>query len=222
MVQEAARIAMQRSRAKKVVTIRSPTPNRSRSLRTPKPKKLTPVVPPEVPKTGGGGGIADIGFHFIRTGSIVDSKAPSQLQLPVLGPQHQTLVKRREPGHVEEKADKKKTPEKQNTELALSEHKVDGEHATSKDRQDPKPDAIMMLAHLLVTVYLVLLGLACAWWTIVKPAFDQRSELWSRRRRQKSTWADIGIFAAASVFSIVAALVLACGVKTAWWISVWL
>lgn len=69
-----------------------------------------------------------------------------------------------------------------------------------------KPIAGISAVHICKMVYIVFLGLACTWWMMVQPAFDQQSELWKRRHRKESTWNDVGIFASAGMSCLAGAL----------------
>ncbi|KAI0022714.1 hypothetical protein F4780DRAFT_164469 [Xylariomycetidae sp. FL0641] len=90
-----------------------------------------------------------------------------------------------------------------------------------KDRGDqrPKADAVMVVKHACMTVYMIALGLLCAWWIMVQPAFDQQSQLWTRRRKQQSTWQDVGVFVSAGVFSFVGAVCGWYSLRVVWWIA---
>ncbi|KAI2624268.1 hypothetical protein GGR54DRAFT_568599 [Hypoxylon sp. NC1633] len=83
--------------------------------------------------------------------------------------------------------------------------------------EDPDPE-MLTAAHLAKVVYAVLLGLARRWWAVARPAFDGRSELWGRRRREEGTWADLAVFAAAGSFCVAAALGGWFAVRVVWWV----
>ncbi|KAI1210844.1 uncharacterized protein F4807DRAFT_420599 [Annulohypoxylon truncatum] len=67
------------------------------------------------------------------------------------------------------------------------------------------------------TVYVVCLGLACTWWAMVRPAFDQQSDLWKRRHRKQSTWEDAIVFILAGVFCLSGGIASWYASKTLWW-----
>ncbi|KAI0171897.1 hypothetical protein GGR52DRAFT_573047 [Hypoxylon sp. FL1284] len=71
---------------------------------------------------------------------------------------------------------------------------------------DEEKDEAMTARQVYTTIYMVLLGLACYWWMAVRPAFDQRSELWRRRHRKQGTWTDVVTLASAAAFCLVAVL----------------
>ncbi|KAI0905278.1 hypothetical protein F4823DRAFT_146164 [Ustulina deusta] len=205
MIQEAARIAMRRSRAKEIITTRSRTPSRTPSPRT---QETRPAIlshhGAKIPLENGGGGNGgvDTDFPFIRIGSMDLQPPPSQSQLQRL--QHQSR------GWVNgQKTEKRHFGEET---LKILEDKTNGQHERSDENAEP--GAIAILASFLMTAYLILFGLVCAWWVMVQPAFDQRSDLWKRRRKRESTREDVGVFAAAVVFCIGGVLIFASALQT--------
>ncbi|KAI0014338.1 hypothetical protein F4779DRAFT_624651 [Xylariaceae sp. FL0662B] len=80
-------------------------------------------------------------------------------------------------------------------------------------------DAVATLARAGRTAYFVLLGLAYAWWLVARPAFDQRSPLWRRRHRQRSTWRDVVVFAAAGALCLAGALAGFWALRAVWWVG---
>ncbi|KAI1461395.1 hypothetical protein F4805DRAFT_281029 [Annulohypoxylon moriforme] len=68
------------------------------------------------------------------------------------------------------------------------------------------------------TVYVVFLGFACTWWAMVRPAFDQRSDLWRRRHRKQSTWEDAIVFISAGVFCLAGGVSGWYASKILWWL----
>jgi hypothetical protein len=179
MIQEAARIAMQRSRAKEVVTTRSRTP----SPRNPEePEVVSPVSEYTVERQEDDA--VNIGVPSIKTGFMDLEDFSRQLT------------------HINDK------------EII--------EHGTSDGSQSSEPNKIIALAELLVLVCMILFGVACAWWIVVRPAFDTRSDLWRRRRSQRSTLGDIGVFMGAAVFCVAAVFGVVGCVRLGLWIIVWL
>ncbi|KAI0876884.1 hypothetical protein GGS24DRAFT_197923 [Hypoxylon argillaceum] len=197
MIQEAAQIAMQRSRAKEIVT-RSRVPSRTPSPRTRGTREVTPAVP-AIPSLRGRSGGIDVPFSRLCS----DAQASSQSQQ--LGLHHKS------PGRDA----KKSYPGDRNTEL--ENEKTAGEEGSHENSRSGA--AMLFVLSLLVTVCMVWFGLACAWWVVVKPAFDQRSLLWRRRRRRETTWEDVGVFAAAGVFFVVGALMVAGGLRGWVWVA---
>ncbi|KAI3318369.1 hypothetical protein HD806DRAFT_314438 [Xylariaceae sp. AK1471] len=184
MIQEAARIAMQKSRAKEVMTTRSCTP----SPWTPETQEFIPLdCKEDIPEDG----VVGIGFPLIKIGST-DLEGSSQLELQGL------------------------------QRVTHANYKENRKHGISNDNQNPESDTIVTILDFFVMVYLVLFGFACAWWIVVRPAFDTRSELWRRRRRRRSTWRDIGVFMGACLFCVAAVFGVMGGVRVGWWIAVWL
>lgn len=178
LIQEAARIAMQRSRAKEIVTTRSHTP----SPRTQGAQEIIPTIQTlPGPKDNRSHGNADTDLSVIRI-SFVNGKPTSRSQA-------------KEP----------------------SKNVKDTKEAETGAGKNTKTSMAVTLVSSLLTVCMIWLSLACAWWVIVKPAFDQRSHLWRRKRRRESTWEDVCVFAAAGVFFVVCALLLAGSVRTGFW-----
>ncbi|RWA12485.1 hypothetical protein EKO27_g2588 [Xylaria grammica] len=207
MIQEAARIAMRRSRAKEVVTTKSCTPSRTPSPRTRETHEASPAVPSrrsaKVPQESSGGVGAD--FPSCRIGSA---------DLQPLSPWELQGLHYRSPGRMKEQNVKEWRVREE-----ISETQEDiGNREHEESYENTEPGAAVMLVSLLITVCMVLFGLARAWWIMVKPAFDQRSDIWRRRRGRVSTWVDISVFAAAGVFCVGGALLLAGGVRTGFWI----
>ena len=79
--------------------------------------------------------------------------------------------------------------------------------------------ALVLIVSFVIVSYMVIFGIASAWWVVVKPAFDQRSDLWKRKRRRETTGEDVGVFAAAVVFCVGGALVLGSFVRGVVWIA---
>ncbi|KAI1352302.1 hypothetical protein F5Y01DRAFT_98107 [Xylaria sp. FL0043] len=204
MIQEAARVAMQRSRAKEILTTRSRTPSRTPSPCTQDTRPAIASQPKgaEFPTENGrsGGGDISTGFPLASTGST-DSLSQPQLS------QVRAVSRRRSLGGTRRTSSQQSHPR--------NEEKKES-HGRSDD--NTKAGIIVILASLLITVYMVLFGLACAWWGLVYPAFDQRSELWIRRRRRENSVHDLGVFAAAIVFFVTGALTFVSVVKLAFWV----
>lgn len=187
LIQEAARIAMQRSRAREIVTTRSQTP----SPRTRNTRKGIPTIqtlPGPKGKSSSSCGGADIDSSVIRVSSVDGQEKGQDAKQLRLGVKAKGLV---EHGKTTE-----------------------GEKTSGGNT---KPSIAVTLVSSFLTLCMIWFGIACAWWVIVKPAFDQRSHLWRRKRRRESTWEDICVFAAAGAFFVVCALVLAGSVRTGFW-----
>lgn len=203
LIQEAARIAMQRSRAKEIVTTRSHTPCPG----TQDIQKVVPTMQPlPAPKGNRSCGVANIDLSVLKMSSLDEQlSSPSQL----LAQQHKG--RRQEKGQGAKQLRLKKEAE------GLAAHGKDSRREEIDFRRNTKTYIATALVSSVLTVCMIWLGFACAWWAIVKPAFDQRSHLWRRKRRRESTWEDVCVFAAAGVFFVVCALLLAGGVRTGLW-----
>ncbi|KAI0965217.1 hypothetical protein F4678DRAFT_453366 [Xylaria arbuscula] len=203
MIQEAARIAMRRSRAKEVVTTRGQTSSRTPSPRiqditTPRgAKSQTPA-----PNGGGDGAGINTGFPLARTSSLDSSTTSPQLQTNL----HLHCIRRRSLVCVREG----------NTHTGK--HPRKGNYVERNENTKSKPASIAIFPSLLVTASMVLLGLASAWWVMVRPVFDQSSELWRRRRRRESTLEDVSVFASAAVFCGAGALGLVFAFRVGVWV----
>ncbi|KAI1116776.1 hypothetical protein F5Y14DRAFT_458307 [Nemania sp. NC0429] len=180
LIQEAARIAMQRSRAREIVTTRGHMPSpRSQDIQK-VTNTIQPLPGPKGSNSSCGGGDTD--SSVIKTSSA-DGQPSSSSRSQLLTQQHKILA-----------------------------HEDGGENT--------KTSIAVALAHSLLTVCMIWLGLARALWVIARPAFDQRSQLWRRRRRRQSTREDACVFAAAGAFFVVGTLLLAVGVRAGVWAAV--
>ncbi|KAI0098735.1 hypothetical protein GGR51DRAFT_576859 [Nemania sp. FL0031] len=208
MIQEAARIAMRRSRAREVVT-RSHSPSRTPSPRTKDTKEAAPAIPDTPNLRGNGSGNGDTDLPFIRIGSI-DTPPPSPPPSLPQGLQH------RNSGEVKRQGSHKNRLGEEGTESSVGQETSTADIVDLANRKNARASgaAMTFVLSFLVTACMVWFGLACAWWVMVRPAFDQRSHLWKRRRKRETTWEDVGVFAAAGVFFVVTALVVAGGVRT--------
>ncbi|KAI0459630.1 hypothetical protein F5B21DRAFT_525061 [Xylaria acuta] len=157
MIQDAARIAIQRSLAKEAITTRSRTPSH-----TPSPER----------SSGGDGRKPNI--RVINVGTLIEQDAT-----------------RRRPRDIT---------------------------ATTRG-ENTKPGHVVAFVSFVTLVGMITLGLVCAAWSVVKPVFDTRSQLWRRRRRGEKTWEDDSVIVVAGVFLVLAALVIAGVVRTTLWIA---
>ncbi|KAI0815435.1 hypothetical protein GGR55DRAFT_346306 [Xylaria sp. FL0064] len=204
MIQEAARVAMQRSRAKEIVTTRSRTPSRTPSPCTQNTRPDIPSPPKgvESPTENGRseGGDINTGFPLASTGFI---DPPSPLQSSPL----QVVVQRRGLGGTRRTSSQQSHP------------RNDGKKENNGRSDDnTKAGIIVILASLLITAYMVLFGLACAWWAMVYPAFDQSSGLWRRWRKREISVHDFGVITATIIFFVTGALTFVSAVRLAFWV----
>ncbi|KAI0848281.1 hypothetical protein F5Y00DRAFT_238752 [Daldinia vernicosa] len=185
IIEEAARIAMLRSRAKEIARSRSGDRKVSRNRsRTPSPVRKQ-----------------------VSNGKTTTTEPKRSLQ------------KRPRKKHRGEEGAGTELPSK-------PEHIEVDEKTTNKAQHKKgvtegfvgKRDASVRVVRFCKTVYIVFLGLTCTWWTIVRPAFNPRSDLWRRRHRKESTWRDTVVLTSAGLFCLVGAL---CGwymSRLFWWL----
>ncbi|CAJ2513627.1 Uu.00g017460.m01.CDS01 [Anthostomella pinea] len=193
MVQDAARIAMQRSRAKEVMN-RSPI----RASRLPGPIDKPPPLPQKKEKKGQ--------QHPDHDGSA-NAGTGVLSRLKSFGRGQQQRGKEKDTQSQNQNQNQNQNQKKQSDD-AKQKTKTNG---VSSEKRKPPADgadanAFMVMGHGFIMVYMVLLGLACAWWTVARPAFDQTSDLWKRRRGQRSSWEDVSVFAAAAALCAVGAV----------------
>ncbi|OTB08077.1 hypothetical protein M426DRAFT_200684 [Hypoxylon sp. CI-4A] len=220
MVEEAARIAVLRSRAKEIVrgksvdrrtTTATPAPTGRNGSRAPSPGKRhagqdskaneTPEPKlqkrPKKKKRLGDEGAAGTGLPSSKPESSSSSSSSSSGR-STSATQTPTLT---QASHNKRGASATSSGTNATTE----------EEKEATDRLDGSASRIT-LVQFCKTIYIVFLGLACTWWIVVRPAFDQRSDLWRRRYRKQSTWKDVAVFLAAGVFCLA-------GVLGVWYVS---
>ncbi|KAI1379289.1 hypothetical protein F4677DRAFT_408542 [Hypoxylon crocopeplum] len=187
MVEEAARVAVLRSRAKEMV--RSKSADRKKS-RTPSPT---------------------------RRRAMSNHRSSSY---------NKTAELKHLPQQQQQKRPRKKRPSEdaEGTGLPSRPERVSRQHSSSSSRcatadSVERPDAVVVAAaaRFCKTIYIVFLGLACTWWIMVQPAFDQQSELWRRKHKKESTWKDVGVFTSAGMFCLAGALGGWYSLKALWW-----
>ncbi|KAI1105840.1 hypothetical protein F4804DRAFT_330925 [Jackrogersella minutella] len=184
MVEEAARIAVLRSRAKEIVRSKSADGKAGRNRsRSPSPgRKQTPSKAAE-PK------------HSLQ----------------------QRRAKKKRHSSSSEGGGGTGPPSKHEHVRRSTTTQAQGKKGSTEQYAD-WPGVSMTIVQLCKTAYLVLLGLACTWWVMVRPAFDQHSELWKRRYKKESTWGDVGVFMSASVFCLVGGVTCWYALKVLWWL----
>ncbi|KAI0159634.1 hypothetical protein GGR57DRAFT_499959 [Xylariaceae sp. FL1272] len=196
MIQEAARIAMLRSRAKEVVTTRSPS-LREGEQTPPESVSVLPRLANLLP----GAWSSDTEVQEKGLGERVVNRSGRKLWLVTRG--------------MAEKLDYQHDLSGQDE---TDDHKhVDKYDYSHDDKHIKNPDAVMTLLILLTGGLALGYGLLRMWWEFVKPVFDKESELWKRRETQSSTWSDMGVFLAAGLFLGVGVGVLGCGVCGLGW-----
>ncbi|KAI2635053.1 hypothetical protein GGS21DRAFT_90286 [Xylaria nigripes] len=195
MMHEAARIATLGRR----VTDISTTESRAPSRRTRDCQAALPGHEMTIQKSGraSSNGVK-VGFPFARSGSM-DLQPPSQSAL-----QAQQGI---ELGQVKEQ----EAPENWIG--------IDGDSEMNRDYDGNPPGTVVTLVSLVITTYMFVYGVASAWWVVVRPAFELRGELWTRRRLKQSTWGDIGVIIAACGFCVVVAALLGWGIRTGRWVA---
>ncbi|KAK5633853.1 hypothetical protein RRF57_009567 [Xylaria bambusicola] len=185
MIQEAARIAMQKSRAREVVT-RSRTPSRTPSPRTTATKET---------RAGAGSPLngEDSGVAGVLSSCDVDLQKVENVE-------------------GEYSRNRKRTVQTTTIQETRTGTRVGKENGNGHRY-------VVVLVSLVIIAYMILLGIASAWWVVVQPAFDTRSELWKRKRRGQATGEDVGVFVAAGVLCVGGILVLGVLVKGVVWIA---
>ncbi|KAI1806131.1 hypothetical protein F4811DRAFT_511916 [Daldinia bambusicola] len=206
IVEEAARVAMLRSKAKEIVRSRSVdhrvSLSRNRS-RTPSPvKKQAPTngkatepkrsLPRRPRKKRHGEEVV---------GTALPSK-PEQIEIHA--------------GKDTDKTQLQQQQQQQQKQKQTQDKKGDTTEGFAGGRRDP-PVTVMQFCK---TVYIVFLGLTCTWWTVVRPAFDAQSDLWRRRYKNESTWRDVGVFTSAGLFCLAGALCGWYASRLCWWLLV--
>ncbi|KAI2469371.1 hypothetical protein F4781DRAFT_220676 [Annulohypoxylon bovei var. microspora] len=181
LIEEAARIAMLRSRAKEMVRNKSGDRMASRNRsRSPSPvRKHMPSKTTE-PK------------HSLQQKRPKKKRHSEEGGGTGLPSKHE---------HVERSTTQTQTQHKRG-----STEKIDWSDVTATAVQFCK------------TVYVVFLGLACTWWVMVRPAFDQQSDLWKRRHRNQSTWEDVIVFISAVMFCLAGGVSGWYASKILWWL----
>ena len=209
MIQEAARIAMRRSRAREVVTrspSRSPSPRvaEMRAVSVLRHSSRSPLQ-----KNGEeeeGVGIEDIDVPF-------SGRSHCDVDLHQQHSENNKLLQGRESRVKHEGSE----------EITKSGNQRMRKSPTTAMKRDANrkstTGALVLIVSFVIVSYMVIFGIASAWWVVVKPAFDQRSDLWKRKRRRETTGEDVGVFAAAVVFCVGGALVLGSFVRGVVWIA---
>ncbi|KAI1740730.1 hypothetical protein F4680DRAFT_447587 [Xylaria scruposa] len=169
MIQEAARIAMQRSRSREVMPAR---------------RSLTPSRTPSPLARNTQGTIAAIRRHNSGGGGVI------RRDISVLDCGYLDTKRRYYPRDI----------------------------TTMPGDGTKKPGPAVVFVSFVIAVAMIGLGLACAAWSVAKPAFDTRSQFWRRRRRGENRWEDHGVFVTAGTFLVVASLVIAGVVRAVPWI----
>ncbi|KAI1268903.1 hypothetical protein F5Y18DRAFT_439490 [Xylariaceae sp. FL1019] len=179
MIQEAARIAMLRSRAKEVVTARSPSLREGERTR-PESVSVLPRLAGLLP----GAWVSDTEDREKGIGEGVVNRSGRKLWLVPRG--------------VREKIDYQ--PDSFSADETDRRKHVDKYDRGRNDKHTKNPDAVMTLITILTGAFTIGYGFLRMWWEFVSPVFDRGSEVWKRRKRQSSTWNDMGVFLAAGLF----------------------
>ncbi|KAK7956174.1 uncharacterized protein PG986_005396 [Apiospora aurea] len=104
---------------------------------------------------------------------------------------------------IDEK-DKGKGEKKENTdESSEKKEKGKGEATDGSQPKAQKPDAFKTLQRISLIFASWVWATLHYWWDVMHPVFDGESDLWKRRHREESTWADVGVFLFAGVSLIV-------------------
>ncbi|KAK8052009.1 hypothetical protein PG993_003394 [Apiospora rasikravindrae] len=110
---------------------------------------------------------------------------------------------------ISKKKNKDKSPnEKENGEGGKKERKdespekkekAEGEAEDGSSPKVRKSDAMITLQRITLALSSWVWATLHYWWDVMHPVFDAESELWKRRHREESTWADVGVFLFAGV-----------------------
>ncbi|KAI0506826.1 hypothetical protein F5B22DRAFT_650307 [Xylaria bambusicola] len=198
MIQEAARIAMQRSRAREIVT-RSRTPSRTPSPRT------TTTATTATKETRADAGSPLNGGESGVTGVLSSCDMDLRKKIESVEKRKRTVQST-------------KTKEQETRTIGIVNKAGTANGAVKGDGKENGNAYVLVLVSLVIVAYMILLGLASAWWVVVQPAFDTRSELWRRKRRGQTTGEDVGVFVAAGAFCVGGVLVLGGLVRGVVWV----
>ncbi|KAI0390682.1 hypothetical protein F5Y17DRAFT_48098 [Xylariaceae sp. FL0594] len=187
LIQEAARIAMQRSRAREVYTMR----DQSYSPRTPEAAMDGTV--PLVPRTGlkRSKGVIQRENRAIEGHHVCDDVDIDSHSSEMDSPGRQYLS----PQVDEEEGDKNGWTDEETEGFGVEE----SEKGTGRFR----PDAVVAFASAFCITCVIVIQLGRMWWRAVRPVFDSRSAIWRRLREGAGTRRDLGVFVSAALFLVV-------------------
>ncbi|KAI1083533.1 hypothetical protein F5B20DRAFT_577212 [Whalleya microplaca] len=208
MVQEAARIAMMRSRAKAIV-------KRKRAAR--QQQQHQPPRGPSSPVTATAEAAAE---HKAVAGVDrfpADRPPPTVTVTVTKTKTAEELMPSLRRGKAEAVTVLSGGRDDGDTGGLSSDHGGKNDDKGQRNGSGDDDDAVTTLARHCQALYFLFLGLLYAWWRVAAPAFDQRSELWRRRRRRRSSWRDVAVFAAAGAGVLLGALVGWYVLRLAWW-----
>ncbi|KAI1633986.1 hypothetical protein F4809DRAFT_666128 [Biscogniauxia mediterranea] len=203
MIQEAARIAMQRSQAMTTTAYRTPSgcavtreqqQAPETAARQPRFRKV--YISKKISSSSEAAGTAG-------TGVLSKFKLAAPSMIAGLGRRKAAAAvveggEEEEPTNTNQGQTLEPEPEQQK-------EKEDGDDDDDDD-DAVDMDAVATLAHVAGTLLGLALGLARAWWqAAVWPAFDGRGEVRRRRRAGRSEWGDLAVFASAGVFCLACA-----------------
>jgi len=197
MIQEAARVAMQRSRAQEVDTTRSRTPSPRTSKATVNGAvPLKPRTDPRRPKRvlrGENGGSRSHNSHVDGDIDSLSSRMDSlgcRGVLPRVPRQYwlRLLAEDREQEH-----EKGGQTGEGRAHYGKEEPEEDPEH---------RADAAVALVSVFCVACVILIRLGSVWWVTVSPAFDDGSAIRRRQREGVGTWRDLGVFVGAALFCV--------------------
>ncbi|KAI1386338.1 uncharacterized protein F4822DRAFT_409692 [Hypoxylon trugodes] len=198
IVEEAARIAVLRSKAKEIVRSKSVDRRRSRSSDN---RTLSPPRK-QISHSNVNGNSS------INGNKTLELKHSLQQRRPKKKRQSEEGVGIGLPSELES------IGKSTNTIAQVQQH----EKGATEDAGADRSDVNFTVVQFCKTVYIVFLGVACTWWIMVRPAFDQRSELWRRKHRKESTWQDVAVFASAGGFCIAGAAGIWYLLRLLWWV----
>ncbi|KAI1409428.1 hypothetical protein F5Y13DRAFT_203614 [Hypoxylon sp. FL1857] len=157
-----------------------------------------------------------------------EAQSSSRTLSPGKGKKHVTDNKIAEPKHLfqQNRLKKKRHSEEDAGTVILSKNEDVQKSISSAQVQCKKSttndvgstETTITVVRVCKTAYILSLGLACTWWIMVRPAFDQRSDLWKRRHRKQSTWKDVTIFISAGMFCVAGAVGCWYALMLLWWV----
>ncbi|KAK8080580.1 hypothetical protein PG997_008398 [Apiospora hydei] len=135
-----------------------------------------------------------------RTAMVQSQAKASNVQM---APPKRKLKKETKDKLPDEKDKGKGKKKENNDESSDKKEKGKGEATDGSQPKAQKSDAINTLQRISLIFASWVWATLHYWWDVMHPVFDGESDLWERRHREESTWADVGVFLFAGVSLIV-------------------